>query len=102
MGIWGVYRGSGGSGGSGGQTSVVDVGGDLDVALLDVDQQLVEVFILLQGEVSSQWGKVPVLIPRVDQHGVIVVKLMVEPQHRVIVVKLMVEPQHIEPQHIEL
>lgn len=56
-------------------TFVVDVGGDLDVALLRVDQQLVEVLVLLQGEVSSQLHVVPVLVHRVDQHGVIVVEL---------------------------
>lgn len=31
-------------------TFVVDVGGDLDVALLCVDWDVVEVFVLLQGE----------------------------------------------------
>lgn len=61
--------------GDGWLTSVVDVGGNLDVALLRVDGDVVEVLVLLQGEVSPQLQAVPVLVRRVDQHGVVVVKL---------------------------
>lgn len=56
-------------------TSVVDVGGNLDVALLRVDGDIVEVFVLLQGELHPQLQAVPVLVHSVDQHGVVVVKL---------------------------
>lgn len=56
-------------------TSVVDVGGNLDVALLRVDGDVVEVFVLLQGELHPQLQAVPVLVHSVDQHGVVVVKL---------------------------
>lgn len=61
--------------GEGWLTSVVDVGGNLDVALLRVDGDVVEVLVLLQGEVPPQLQAVPVLVRRVDQHGVVVVKL---------------------------
>lgn len=47
----------------------------MDVALLCVDGDVVKVLVLLQGEISPQLQAVPVLIRRVDQHGVVVVKL---------------------------
>lgn len=68
---------AGGRRSDGGLTSVVDVGGNLDVALLRVDGDVVEVLVLLQGEISPQLQAVPVLVRRVDQHGVVVVKLKV-------------------------
>lgn len=61
-------------------TFVVDVGGDLDVALLRVHRQVVEVLVLLQEEVSAQLHAVPVLVHRVDQHGVVVIKLAGRPR----------------------
>lgn len=61
--------------GDGQLTSVVDVGGNLDVALLRVDWDVVEVLVLLQGELPPQLQVVPVLVHGVDQHGVVVIKL---------------------------
>lgn len=56
-------------------TFVVDVGGNLDVALHHVHRHVVEVFVLLQGKLSSQLQAVPVLVHRVDHHGVVIIKL---------------------------
>lgn len=56
-------------------TFVVDVGGNLDVALLRVHRQVVEVLVLLQEKISAQLHAVPILVHRVDQHGVVVIKL---------------------------
>lgn len=56
-------------------TFVVDVGGNLDVALHHVHRHVVEVFILLQGKLSAQLQAVPVLVHRVDHHGVVIIKL---------------------------
>ena len=61
-------------------TSVVDVSGDLYVAQLCVDWQGIEVLICLQREFSSQRHRVPLLIVRVDQHGVIIIKLQTHKQ----------------------
>lgn len=56
-------------------TFVVDVGGNLDVTLLRVHQQLVEMLILLKGKLSPEFHIVPILVHGVDQHGVVVIKL---------------------------
>lgn len=56
-------------------TSVVDICRDLYVTLLCVDWNFIEVFIFFQQEFTSQRQWIPILIHRVDQHGVIVFKL---------------------------
>lgn len=59
-------------------TFVVDIGGNLDVALLRVDWDVVEVLVLLQRELSPQLHAAPVLVHSVDHHGVVVIKLRQE------------------------
>lgn len=56
-------------------TSVVDIRGDLNVTLECVHRQIVEVFILLQRELSSKRQRIPILILHVDAHRVIIVEL---------------------------
>ena len=59
-------------------TFVVDIGGHLHVALQRVDRQFVEMLVFLQRKLPSQRYKVPLIVHRVNQHGVVVVKLQEE------------------------
>lgn len=63
-------------------TFIVNIGRHLDVALLSVHWQVVEVFILLQGELSTQLYVITIFIHSVDQHGVVVIKLKEESVHK--------------------
>ena len=56
-------------------TSVVHISRDLNITHLRVHWEFIEVFVPLKREFSSEWHWVPVLIHRVDQQGVKVVKL---------------------------